>query len=581
VVIGWYVLVTGGCEPRQLPLANSGGGGEAEIPLQITAVTAGTPINTLVVVVTAPDIPMPLVFNLAVVDGVATGTIRIPPGTARTISVTALDPVGNVTHEGAATIDVLPGPNPSLQLRLTPRAGDVPVTVTFGDFGVVVSPPALIIDASVSAQAQLTVTVTDANGVPLTAPAVGWATTQPAVARVTATGVVTGASDGIATIVATYEGVAAVSTVTVTGAAARTYTDLSTGSWHSCALTPAGGAFCWGDNMLGDLGDGTMVQSAHPAAVEGGLTFSSVSAGDFHTCALTPAGAAYCWGSNEFGQLGAASTEFQHLEPVAVIMPAGATFTRVSAGGLNNGDVAAGHTCALTPTGTAYCWGYNLDGELGNGETDNQPAPVPVAGGLAFTTVAVGGWHTCGLTASGSAWCWGRNDAGQLGEGTTTTQLTPVPVAGGLAFAEIAVGNRHTCGRTMTGIAWCWGDNRDGQLGDGTTTNRPTPVAVSGGLSITALSAGVYHTCGLTAGGQAYCWGAGGFGRLGDGTTTTRLAPVPVTGGLSFARLAAGSSHTCGLTPAGAAWCWGNDESGQLGDGTTTLYRPAPVAVVP
>lgn len=212
VVLGCLALLAGACE-RLLPTD----GTETTVPLRITAVTVGTPISTLVVQVTASDIPTPLVFNLSVANGVASGTIKIPPGPARMIDVTAMNAQGNVTHEGSATIDVRPGQNPPVQIKLGPRSGQVPITVTFGNFGVVVTPPTATINVPVAATLQLSVSVTDVNGQVIPAPAVEWATTSPAVATVSATGLVTGVRDGEATVVATYEGVAGLSSVTVKG----------------------------------------------------------------------------------------------------------------------------------------------------------------------------------------------------------------------------------------------------------------------------------------------------------------------------------------------------------------------------
>jgi hypothetical protein len=214
VALGLVALLAGACE-RYGPTDVA-----AAVPLRITAVVVGVPISTLVVVVTAQDIAPPLVFNLTVVDGVAAGTIKIPPGPARTITVTAVDVEGSVTHEGSTTMDVRPGQNSPVQIRLAPRSGHVPITVTFGDYGVVVTPPAATIDGAVTATLQLAVTVTDADGRQIAAPDAGWATTNPAVAKVTPSGLVTGLTDGTVTIVATFEGVAGLSAVTVTGVGA-------------------------------------------------------------------------------------------------------------------------------------------------------------------------------------------------------------------------------------------------------------------------------------------------------------------------------------------------------------------------
>src|SRR5690349_3765917 len=113
---------------------------------------------------------------------------------------------------------------------------------------------------------------------------------------------------------------------------------------------------------------------------------------------------------------------------------------------------------------------------------------------LTFTAVSAGAVHTCGLAVAGAAYCWGYNSDGQLGDGTTTSRPTPMLVAGGVTFTTVTAGGSHTCGVTAAGAAHCWGDNPDGQLGDGTMTDRSSPVLVSGGVSFTAVSAGTFHT---------------------------------------------------------------------------------------
>ena len=364
--------------------------------------------------------------------------------------------------------------------------------------------------------------------------------------------------------------------LTVTAPAGGSVTTVSAGPRSSCALNVSGQVYCWGGNDVGQLGDGTTTDRLAPTQVTGGLTFAALGTGGGpHTCGVTTSGAAYCWGFNFSGQLGDGTTT-DRLVPTAVA--GGLTFAALSEGRL--------HTCGVTTSGAAYCWGLNLNGELGDGTTTDRLVPTAVAGGLTFAALSEGANHTCGVTTSEAAYCWGNNSLGELGDGTLIDQSVPTPVAGGLTFATVSAGYNHTCGLTTSGAAYCWGWNFSGQLGDGTTTGPqlvPTPVA--GDLTFAAVTAGTFYTCGLTPSGAAYCWGDNKSGELGDGTTTPRLVPTPVTGGLTFAVVSVGvgsspDKHTCGVTTGGAAYCWGANHYGQVGDGTTANGRvvPTPVA---
>jgi hypothetical protein len=310
----------------------------------------------------------------------------------------------------------------------------------------------------------------------------------------------------------------------------------------ACALTPAGGAYCWGD-----------YGGPAPVGVSGGLTFAQVSAGDRFTCGITIAGAGYCWGQNDAGQLGDGGRTSTGA-PQAVL--GSLTFAEITAG--------TGHACGLTAAGLAYCWGDNDYGNVGDGTTMVRLSPVPVAGGLTFATIKAGFYDTCGITTGGAAYCWGLNSAGELGNDTVGGEdSTPTPVQGGVSFAAISPGLSHTCGLTAAGVAYCWG----GGSGVGGGTSGPGPlVAVSGGLTFTVISAGNQYTCAVTTASAAYCWGDNTYGTLGDGTVTTSLTPVPVAGGLTFVTVSSGAEEACGVTTTEAVYCWG---TGALGDGVT------------
>jgi alpha-tubulin suppressor-like RCC1 family protein len=301
--------------------------------------------------------------------------------------------------------------------------------------------------------------------------------------------------------------------------------------------------------------------------VETGLRFVRLALGGAHTCALLSDGTAFCWGNNASGQLGDGTTTNRDM-PVPVLT--GLKFTSIDAG--------TAHTCALTSAGEAYCWGRNDRGQLGDGTIVDRLAPALVFG-FTFQQIAAGGFcigHTCGLATTGQTYCWGDNEHGQLGVGSADVlpHPMPMPVSTGVTFASITAGlGRHSCGRTALGTAYCWGENIFGALGNETQEDSAIPVEVAGRRTFSRLIAGGFigHTCALTGTGDAYCWGENERGQVGDGTTVDRLAPTAVFGRLIFTSIDAGFRHTCGRDNTGALYCWGSNGAGQLGNHTNTL----------
>lgn len=355
---------------------------------------------------------------------------------------------------------------------------------------------------------------------------------------------------------------------------------LSAGKDHTCILNSNGKAYCWGDNSVGQLGNGSTKSSMTPVAVAGNLRLKSISVGWDHTCGVTHDNEAYCWGRGRYGRLGNDSAE-NSMIPAAV------------SGGLSFESVNSGlaHTCGITTDGEAFCWGRNEDGILGNNSVEGSLVPVPVSGGHTFRSVNAGSATTCGITTSGDAYCWGASDFGNLlgqGDDDRDRKFAPGLVAGQFNFKpdSISVGLDHVCAINMADKAVCWGRGRYGKLGIGSADglgvieNLRTPREVKGNISFTSLATGVFQTCGIATDGKAYCWGRNGSGQLGDGTTTMRVEPVAVLVNFDFKEITIGVDHACGISSNDEVYCWGDGNAGKLGTRSTdNKLTPTKVSV--
>ena len=308
-----------------------------------------------------------------------------------------------------------------------------------------------------------------------------------------------------------------------------TFAAVSAGGNHSLALDTDGNAWAWGLNGSGQLGDGSSSSRSVPTRVDmpHGVAFASLDGGWAFSLALDADGNAWGWGNNLFGNLGDGTTTSQ-LQPIAVNAPTGTIFATISTGWA--------HSVALDTNGNIWSWGANIEGQLGDGTTSHrsQPGVVLTPAGLTFTDISASQGHTLALDADGNAWGWGANYDGQVGDGTSVDrrlQPTIVTMPSGAIFTSITAGGGHSLALDTNGSAWAWGLNGSGQLGDGTTTgqNIPTQVSLARFVTLTEVTAGGSHSLALRNTGNALAWGSNEDGQLGDGTITDRNAPVPVT----------------------------------------------------
>jgi alpha-tubulin suppressor-like RCC1 family protein len=407
------------------------------------------------------------------------------------------------------------------------------------------------------------------------------------------------------------------------------FTQLASGSDHSCALLQDRTVSCWGDNTYGQLGDGTTEGRLDPQAVLGLGDIVQVVAAEQHSCALSLDGGVFCWGWDFYGQVGLRWTSArvrQRRIPTAV---AGLD----DAVSVSSGD---DYSCALRKTGQVLCWGNNNDRQMLTGAfTRSRPHLLPelpelqtlvtgdgsVCGltadetihcgsSMAYqtlqealghdgrllrpvTALALGDDHICVADDQGNVWCGGGNDAGQLGLGNyfacdnphgdvldcaivhpggrrtpvdeNARQRGRVPIA---QVRRLSSGGVETCAVTAQGAVLCWGG-----------LNQLRPRRVVGVRSAVDVSVGRGHACALLEGGKARCWGDNQFGQLGDLADASEDSPQPLATYADIIQISAGAQHACAVRRSGEVLCWGRNEHGQLGNDAVT-DAPQPVAVV-
>jgi alpha-tubulin suppressor-like RCC1 family protein len=241
------------------------------------------------------------------------------------------------------------------------------------------------------------------------------------------------------------------------------FASVGMGMHHTCGLARSSEVYCWGNNDGGQLGtDSLGVGHDVPVRVAGGRTYTALWVGDWSTCARATAGDVYCWG-------GGAPT-VQDGAPVSdapTLLAGGVAFSQIHPGTFL-------HMCGVSATGEGYCWGqdYLAAGTLGTASPGHdEPAPALVTGAHHWISIGAGGSSSCGLRADSLAMCWGYDYNGEVGQGTPGRGATaPALVFGSLKFTQLDVGHGTSCAVAWWGDAFCWGLGVWGERGDGTFT---------------------------------------------------------------------------------------------------------------
>jgi alpha-tubulin suppressor-like RCC1 family protein len=380
-----------------------------------------------------------------------------------------------------------------------------------------------------------------------------------------------------------------------------TQIDVSKRGAHACGVTTAGRIYCWGSRVLGQTGDGQTTMTPQPQATEvsnsffnSGEYFTQVSTGTAHTCSLSNQGRIFCWGSNLSGELG-----------VGIVFTGSSVPLSLEIGSLNNKDkrfvkVYAGNymSCAISGAGNTFCWGSDANGMLGDGgsDTDTKEPILAVQGASfhqneVFKSLSLGNGHVCGITASGRGFCWGEGSGGRLGDGNNSQSSLPVLLntdffqdvsSGTDRPKEIASAEASSCFLSSRGDVFCWGEEGHDELGNGSEESADIPDWVNTSSidtyeRFTTLALGKSSACSISSLGRSLCWGDNSTGQTGISSVTGYPEVIgSLSGDDNFIQIAVGPSHACGIKSDGKAYCWGDNSTGQRGSSLSIYpdYEP-------
>lgn len=337
---------------------------------------------------------------------------------------------------------------------------------------------------------------------------------------------------------------------------------LASGEGNTC-MKEGSTPMCWGSSKQGQLGIGNEIlePQLYPLMNPHNMDVIQTAIGYAHICHLTSAHAVVCSGQNEMWQTGYESDATLrvygytpvHNLPRSIQVEAGENFT-----------------CALSEVGEVWCWGNNLNGQLGEETVDYRSGtPVKVRGLSGVTQIDIGvrGFHACARKDDGTVWCWGSNAAKQISETGSGRYPFPAEVPALKNSIEIALGNNTTCGLSATGVVACSWYNFYGQAGIGNLSSNVGYHPVKSNVFFKAIRAGSNHMCGIGTDDDLYCWGRNSNGQIGNGTISKSFN-LPQRVFQDVREVALGGDHTCVISKNNRLACWGYNGLGQFGNGT-------------
>ena len=236
---------------------------------------------------------------------------------------------------------------------------------------------------------------------------------------------------------------------------------------------------------------------------------------------------------------------------------------------------------ALRSDSTIWSWGFNGNGQLGNGNTITNSLPAQIGTDKDWVDITAGAMSGFGIKANGTLWAWGFNNIGTLGDGTITQRLQPVQIGNDNNWLTIECGQAHTLAIKTDHTLWSWGFNYTGQLGLGDTVNRHVPTLVDTSHQWVAIAAGGYHSLALKLNGTLWAWGSNANGQLGDtlaAISTLSYYPVQIDVATDWKSISAGFQYSLAMKNNNSLWAWGFNGNGQVGDGTN-VEKKLPVQI--